>query len=234
MKKYGKGIALALVFALVFSLFAGLGLYGGSNETMAKAANEKGTNDYWVMEIVPDASVAKFSSLSFSVPDKNVTVITCTPTTLNDNGADFKYIKDIDLFVINQDGVKGGSKSFIGNNGKDLDWNVVYEIFKRVVGVSGSDGKSARYIIDETVFTKADKSSLAWNPRFMKSDGMSGYTNKNSYTRPYNDEGSGSKVVAFSNNVSKLYMMLEIMDPGTFYGLYCISGVGKSTYLYIF
>ncbi len=216
MKKYGKGIALVLVFALVFGMFAGLGLYGGSSEAMAKAAYEKGAHDYLILEIVPDEAAASFdpSGLNGIPSDDTAVVIKCTPTTLD--GADFKLISQADMFVIHQ------SDDYKFKD-KDLSWKAAYEIFKRVVGVSGNDRKSARYIMEQKIFTEASKSSFTWNPRFMLSDGMSGFTGKNSYSRPYNDEGgTGSKTVAYSNNAAKLYMMLELMDPGTFYGLYCL------------
>ena len=219
MKKYGKGIALALVFALVFGLFAGLGLYGGSDETMAKAAYTKGANEYLVVEIVPDASVKDDATISSNLTapsGKTVNVVTCTSATLNaDSSSDIAdYVRQADLFVIHQ----SSGKKF---SSKDLNWNVVYEIFRKIVGV---DGEPAKYIIDKTIFSGESKSKLDWNPRFFTSDGLSGYTG--SYVTPYNSD----KNVGYSTNAAKLYMMLETMDPGTFYGLF-LSGSQTAQYI---
>ena len=226
MKKYGRVVAFALIFIMVFSVFAGLNFYGGtaSDEEKVQAASyTKGDNDYLVLEIVPQASMASTSASQYNAPSgKNVVVMSCTPTTLK--GADFKYISQADLFVINQNGNTSGSNSFLGSN--DITWSVAYEIFKRVAGVSNG---SAKFIIDRTVYTGAPKSTVSPNPTFaFGSDGPNGKANAGNYN--FSTSKVENSPQGVTNNIAKLYIMLEVMDPATFYGLF-FAGDRNSNYV---
>lgn len=213
MKKYGKGVALALVFVLAFSLFAALGLYGGSASKVT-LTQAKDANEYLVLEIVPEASMASLSASDINVPSgKTANIKVCTPTSLE--GDDFSLISEADLFVINQNGAKG-STSFL-SSGKDISWKVAYEIFKKVAGVNT---ESARFIIDKTVYTKATTNNITNPEFFVGTDGVNGMSSAWGNEASYLKMKVMNSASGYSKNITKLYIMLEVMDPATFYGLF--------------
>lgn len=220
-------IAMSLAFVLAFSVFAGISLFAGpaGKETMAEATDASG--NYVVVEIVPDDNYKTFqAACGATLNGKAYTVYSYTPDQLNDTTTSVRNgildaISKADLFVINQTGTTGGAsrtgyKSFYKTNsdadapGADVCWEIVYEIFKRIAGV---DGTPARYIMDASIYSDAPKTSGSY--------GFSYATSK-----VQNDSNGGLKVsssAVYGKNITKLYLMLELMDPGTFYGVYFAS-----------
>lgn len=228
MRKIGRATAFVLVFVMVFALFAALGLYGGSagRNTLAEARGTDGK--LLVVEIVPSEDVKHMEAIIgqeggwAGYSNANTIVKTYTPATISTNHDDF--VNDVaraDLFVINQDGNTSGSDSFFGS-GNSLSWKDVFMVFKKIAGVTG---EPARYMIDYSVYSGAGTSSggtIQYSYADRKVYSTSGFSSAISIT--------GGKTA----NVAKLYMMLELMDPGTFYGIYFANsgesyGIDEST-----
>lgn len=213
MEKIKRVIAYTLVFALVFGLFAGLGLYGGSQseETLASAAG----SGQLVWEIVPVESAASAASVL-----TGATVETYTPGQLRQKLAtEPNSIDDVDMFIINQNGQTGSSNSFFAaSSGADnwLQWEETYAIFKKIAGANGTP---AKYAIDASIYTSCSKNDTDSQGFALASTNWGGrpYGN-NSDLLPLSISGDG-----FTNNAAKLFVMLQIMDPGTFYGIYFAS-----------
>lgn len=209
MEKIKRIVAYTLVFVLVFGLFAGLGLYGGSqsNESMVKADT---SSSGLVWEIVPNASVASASSVL-----TGYTVETYTPASLRTKlNTTPDSIDAVDLFIINQGGNTSGENSFFASSSTAdnwLTWEEAFAIFKKI---SGANGDPAKFVIDATIYTGNNESSSDSQAFALANTPLAG-TGGNNDLLPVTKSGTG-----FKNNATKLYTMLKIMDPGTFYGLY--------------
>lgn len=124
-----------------------------------------------------------------------------------------------------KDEFKVDKKTFHGN---DITWEQAYAILKRVAGVGSKAGAGysestknnpISFIMDynvyKSVFEKNSKSSKAFG--YLYSD--------NSYNRetsfPVVKENDNTNCI--NNNAYKLFLMLEEMNPSTFYGLYFVS-----------
>ncbi len=212
MRRMKKALSVVLVMAMVVSLCAGIKLFDFSDAVKANA----GVN-YKVLEIVPDSSEAKlqqFGLIKDSFKDayndeisgaiSDVTVTTVQPNELTD-----AMISSADLIVINQTGTDGliSGKTF---NDVTLDWDWAYKIFKKIAGV-GCD--PIPYIIDKSLGTDISKNSKSWY----------GF-----YTARYDDQCNDADFIdpaangfmGTNNAAFKLFLMLQELNPATFYGLY--------------
>jgi hypothetical protein len=227
MKKFKRATAFTLIFVFVFALFTALGLYGGSAGKISLAEASGSSGKYLVVEIVPSDSAKRFQSIVNSgkfTRTGGVEVKSYTASEIKqywkqdteDNKNKYEeYRNDVsnaDLFVINQDGNKTSSSTVSfnyvsGSENNDLPWEEVYSIFKKIAGVTGTP---ARYLFDYSIYAGAS------------SDNVKDYTAFYASNRPNEESDSYtiSEESGKSSNLAKLYMMLEVLDPGTFYGLY--------------
>ncbi len=208
MRRFGRTTAFVLVFAMVFTLFAALGMYGGEagKQFLAEAS---ASGAYVIVEIVPSDAAKHMQDIvnNDNFGDKATTLVkTYTPQSISENHDEFvDDVAKADLFVINQDGVASGSNSFYGD-GNGLAWKDVFLVFKRIAGVNGSP---ARYIIDESVYENTHSTSDGGTVGIPYADKL-----------PLNYTVKKITLTGKNANIAKLYMMLKVMDPANFYGIY--------------
>ncbi|MBR5178195.1 MAG: DUF5057 domain-containing protein [Lachnospiraceae bacterium] len=212
MRRLKKTLSVVLVMAMVVSLFAGIRLFDFSNATQAKA----GIN-FQVLELVPDSSESKLQQFNL-IKDSFMTaynnqidgaISSVSVTTVQPNELSDALIASADLIVINQTGTGGKitGKTF---NDVTLDWEWAYKIFKKIAGV-GCD--PTPFVIDKSIGTDISKSNKTWYAF---------------YTARYDDQCNDADfidpaadgIMGTNNAAFKLFLMLEELNPATFYGLY--------------
>lgn len=94
---------------------------------------------------------------------------------------------------------------------KNVKWDKVFTVFKRIAGASGTKGTAPNFFIDYSLYSQATTSSVTFTPVYASSIESKSETADDSN----NIVEAGSK-----QNAYKLYMMMTSMNPSTFYGLY--------------